>query len=100
MSTDQRTLFVYYKLPAAESAAWLPQVQAFCRAVMARWPGVTVELMRRPEVGPDARVTWMEIYRHPQGVPAELVETIDQIAQEHKLPFVRASEIFIPMQAV
>lgn len=92
-------LFVYYKLPEAACAASLPRVQAFCRAVGARWPGVTVELMRRPGVGTDGRVTWMEVYRHPEGLPDGLAAALDAMALEHQLPFSRASEIFIPLSA-
>jgi Domain of unknown function (DUF4936) len=93
----QRTLYVYYKLPEAEGPQWLPAIQAFCQVLSNRWPGLTVELMRRPEVGADGRVTWMEVYKHPSGVPEDLLAAIGPLAREHGLPFERATEIFVPL---
>ena len=44
------TLYVYFKVPAHEHGQWHPRVQAFCDAALARWPGMTLELLQRPAV--------------------------------------------------
>ena len=92
------TLFVYYKLPAAEHAAWQARVQALCAAASARWPGASVELMQRPQADPQGLETWMEVWRQPGGVPAQRAAELDALAGEHGLPMRRASEFFRPLQ--
>lgn len=93
-----RSLFVYYKPPAAERTQWLPRVRAFCEAARARWPGLEVDLLQRPEPAADGRETWMEVYRHPDGVSDEMAAALDALAADHGLPFKRASEVFIPLR--
>jgi hypothetical protein len=93
------TLFVYYKLPAAEHAAWQARVQAFCAAASARWPGLSVELMQRPQADAQGQETWMEVWRQPGGVAAGLAAELDALARAHGLPMRRAGELFGPLQA-
>ena len=92
------TLFVYYKLPRTEHAHWLARVQANALALTARWPGLQVELMQRPEVNAQDLETWMEIYRHPDGVGPDLMRAIEQEAQQAGLPAPRAHELFVPLR--
>ncbi len=93
----QVTLFVYYKLPVTEHAQWLGRVRDFQQAVVQAWPGMTVELMQRPEASPEGMETWMEVYRHPQGVSPEMMASVASLAQAHGLPPKRAAELFVPL---
>lgn len=93
----QVTLFVYYKLPVSEHVQWLGRVRDFQQAVVQAWPGMTVELMQRPEASPEGLETWMEVYRHPQGVSPEMMASVAASAQAHGLPPKRAAELFVPL---
>lgn len=65
-------LFIYYKLPAAESLQWPGLVQAAQMALQRTWPGLACRLMRRvDESSADGVVTWMEIYEHPDGLGSD-----------------------------
>lgn len=91
------TLFVYYKLPLSEHAQWVGRVRVFQQTVVQTWPGMTVELMQRPEASPEGLETWMEVYRHAQGVSPEMMASVARMAQEHGLPPKRAAELFVPL---
>jgi hypothetical protein len=91
-------LFVYYKLPANEHALWRPRAENFAQRVRQRWPGLQVELMQRPDPSAEGLETWMEVYRHPEGVSAPMMAAITQLALELGLPPKRAAEIFIPLR--
>jgi hypothetical protein len=93
----QVTLFVYYKLPLTEHAQWLGRVRDFQQAVVQAWAGMTVELMQRPEASPEGLETWMEVYRHPQGVSPDMMASVAALAQAHGLPPKRAAELFVPL---
>jgi len=91
-------LFVYYKLPLQEHAKWALHVRDFQQTVEQRWPGICVELMQRPEPSPEGLETWMEVYKHPQGVSQEMISGIAQLAKDMGLPLNRASEKFIALR--
>jgi hypothetical protein len=93
-----QSLFVYYKIVASEHSDWLGRVRAFEQQIRTSWPGLQIELMQRPEVSSDGQETWMEIYRHPQGVTPVITESITQLARQAGLPAKRASEFFIPLR--
>jgi hypothetical protein len=93
-----QTLFVYYKIAAAEHAAVLRRVRLFEKQVEQAWPSLQIELMQRPETSADGQETWMEVYRHPQGVTQAMTESIAQLAAQAGLPSQRASEFFIPLE--
>lgn len=97
-AVNQVTLFVYYKLPRAEHAQWLGRVIGFQQAVVNAWPGMGVELMQRPEPSAEGLETWMEVYRHPLGVSAQMMASVAQLALDHGLPPKRAAEIFVPLR--
>ncbi|MES2185303.1 MAG: DUF4936 family protein [Pseudomonadota bacterium] len=92
-----RVLYVYYKLPAAEHAVWLPRVRAFQQQLRQSHAGLEAELLRRPGAAADGRETWMEVYRHPQGVDDAAMEAIGGLAEALGLPMPRASEVFTPL---
>lgn len=93
-----QTLFVYYKIPADEHQAWLERVRVFEKRLSAAWPGLQIEWMQRPDTSADGLETWMEVYRHPQGISAEMSASITQLASLCGLPPKRASEFFIPLR--
>ena len=70
-------LFIYYKLPAAESLHWPGRVQAAQLALRRNWPGLACRLMRRVDASSaDGVVTWMEIYEHPHGLGPDFEEAL------------------------
>jgi len=93
-----QSLYVYYKIPAAEHATWLQRVRLFEKQVRQAWPALQMELMQRPQASSDGFETWMEVYRHPQGVTSAMTGSITQLAQQAGLPGKRASEFFIPLK--
>ena len=89
-------LYVYYKVEPAQHAALAPRVRRFQADLSARWPGLTADLMQRPEVT-NGMETWMEIYRHARGLTPELVAAIGQAALDAALPEPRHTERFIAL---
>ena len=90
-------LYVYYKLPAAEHAAWVGPVEAVLRQLQRDCPGLQTELLQRPQAGADGRETWMEVHRHPDGVDEALRARIERAALDAGLPQPRACEVFVPL---
>ena len=89
-------LFVYYKVPLAEHAACLTRVTRLQAALQAQWPALAMEILQRPEPSAEGLETWMEVYRHPGGVNAEISAAIAQQALALGLPAKRATEMFVP----
>ena len=92
------TLFVYYKIQQNQHAALTALLPQFRNELNRLDPELSLELMQRPEVSSDGFETWMEVYRHPQGVSSSIVEQIHQIAIKNGLPPNRQNEIFIPLE--
>jgi hypothetical protein len=95
---EQLTLFVYYKLPVSEHSKWATLVREFKQDVLQAMPGLTMDLMQRPEPSSSGEETWMEVYRHPSGVSPQMMAQIDQMAQVHGLPTKRSIEIFVSLK--
>lgn len=93
-----QTLYVYYKLPTDQHAQWRNRAEDFAQRVRQRWPGLQVELLQRPDPSAEGHETWMEVYRHADGVSGPMMESIAQLAQEAGLPPKRAAEVFIPLR--
>jgi hypothetical protein len=93
-----QTLFVYYKLPVSEHDEWRPRVEAFQNELKQKWSGLSTELMQRPEATSEGIETWMEIYRHTEGVTQHMMDSIAASAVAHQLPPKRMSEFFIPLR--
>jgi hypothetical protein len=91
-------LYVYYKLDAAQHAALAPVVRSFQQRVSQTWPGLSCDLMQRPETSAEGKETWMEIYQHAGGLTDRMIESISRLALETQLPLPRLSEIFIPLR--
>lgn len=93
-----QTLFVYYKLPVGQRVALRTRVEDFHQRLRQSWPGLEVELMQRPEPSADGMETWMEVYRHPEGVSEKIIAASAQLAIEMDLPPKRAVEVFIALR--
>jgi Domain of unknown function (DUF4936) len=91
-----KTLFVYYKIESSQHATWVQQVRDFQLQLQVQHPLLAIELMQRP-ASADGLETWMEIYRHPDGISELLVKAIHSLALEMGLPSKRASEVFVPL---
>ena len=55
--------FVYYKIPFSLHDQSLQQITKFYRGVLQKYPGVTCELMQRPDISSDGIEVWLETYR-------------------------------------
>jgi Domain of unknown function (DUF4936) len=97
-NSQKKTLYVYYKVPLAEHAALRPKVEVFQARVREAWPGLSADLLQRPEPSAEGMETWMEIYQHPAGVSDAAMASIAQLALDMGLPPKRAAEIFIPLR--
>jgi len=65
-----RELFVYYRVPAADSAAAEDEVRSLQADLRAVIPGLAARLLRRPDQT-DGRQTWMEIYSIEPAIAAD-----------------------------
>ena len=93
-------LFVYYKVDAAQHAACLLRVRQFQVDLQRAWPGLHMELMQRPETAaaPAAAAgveTWMETYRHLDGLTEQVMAGIENAAAAAGLPAPRHAERFV-----
>lgn len=73
-------LYVYYRAPTAADESLALAIGAAQRGLEARHPGLRSRLLRRPEPT-NGQTTWMETYRHAEGVDAALEAAIDAAAQ-------------------
>ena len=94
---EQHTLFVYYKVAQNQHASLAQRVSAFAQRLQVVHPLLSLELMQRPAASSDNIETWMEIYRHPEGISEALALAIHTLAVEMGLPSKRASEVFVPL---
>ena len=89
-------LCVYYKLPAEQHADWAPRVRLCQARVLAQWPGLVAELLQRPDAK-EGMETWMETYRHANGLGPALQDAIQQAAVDAGLPAPRHTECFVAL---
>ncbi len=94
---QQATLFVYYKLMPSEHEKYRLCIERLQTQVSKFDASLEFTILQRPELGSDGNETWMEVYRHPEGVSAELTEKIHALALASGLPTQRKSELFIPL---
>ncbi len=79
----------------------LRHVQALQSAAMQAHPGLEAALMARTDALPGQDATWMEVYHHPDGVPAAVEATLAHLlsAWPEALVSVRHTESFAPVRA-
>ena len=87
-----RRLYVYYRVVAAALPAVLAEVRALQAGLMAAHPGLSAELLRRPELS-GAEITLMEAYAGAdmQALAAALAAAV---AARPALPAPRHAETF------
>jgi len=90
-------LYVYYKIDAVQHAALAPRVRDFQASLATAWPGLACELLQRPEAA-GGQETWMETYRHGDGLTETIAAAIARAATEAGLPSPRHAESFIPLR--
>ena len=94
---EPTALYVYYTVDAAQHADCAVRVRQFQARLQAAWPGLVCELLQRPEAAAGAE-TWMEAYRHADGIPQTLIQHIGEEAAADNLPAPRHSERFVPLR--
>lgn len=87
-----RRLYVYYRVAEAGLAALRAEVGALQTGLMAAHPGLTAELLRRPDLR-DGQVTVMEAYAGGD-VPAWQAALDRAVADHPALPRPRQAEAF------
>ncbi len=92
-----RAVFVYYKIDAQNSAQLLPLALHFQQQVKLVWPDLSCELLQRPSASVQGQRTWMEVYRHAEGVSDEMIAAISALAEVLQMPTPRLTEIFVPL---
>ena len=92
----QPLLCVYYKVDAAQHEALAPRLRQLQKQLSVQWPGLICELLQRPEADKGIE-TWMETYRHSDGITAALTQAIADAAATAGLPASRHTESFIPL---
>ncbi|WP_375184854.1 DUF4936 family protein [Aquabacterium sp.] len=93
---------MYYRVsPAQMAGGVLDRVRALQAAVTAAHPGLHAELMARTDSAPGEDATWMEVYRHPEGVSVAVEDTLFQLLAAWPAPLVsvRHTESFAPVRA-
>lgn len=96
--TDGRILFVYYKVGRPNDDKLLDHVRTFQRRLKRQWPGLECELMHRPAESSETHNTWLEIYRHADGMADQMIEEISRLAHDLELPSPRHGEVFTPFK--
>ena len=97
---EAAALYVYYKVDAAQHTATAARVRRFQARLLAAWPGLVCELLQRPEAAAGIE-TWMEAYRHADGIPEALIAHIAEAAESAQadgLPTPRHSERFVALR--
>lgn len=94
--TDKRTLYVYYKIPANQSASCLLAVKQLHQDIALRYPEVVMQRQKRPEPDATNQETWMEIYDGIAPTQLEpLMADLVALSEAHDLPRERRTEVFI-----
>jgi hypothetical protein len=99
-------MFVYYRVPLAQTCAVADAVRQMQAALLSDWPGLRVQLLRRADAHTSeanhlaaSEETWMEIYEHPLGLSDRVLQAIDACAKALPtgLAGERHVEIFVPL---
>lgn len=66
-------LYVYYRVASGQAETAAREVVAAQRGLRERWPGLEARLLERTEA---SSTTWMEVYRHPDGLDARQLDQL------------------------
>ena len=90
--------FVYYKIPFSLHDQSLQQITKFDRGVLQKYPGVTCELMQRPDISSDGIEVWLETYRGvKKDISQEFITFLNKEALAQEIPAPRKTEVFTPL---
>ncbi len=95
-------LYVYYRINPARVDAARQTLAAAQAALRTDWPGLTTERLQRADhADPAAPPTWMEVYRHPDGLSHDCLADLrrrlsdlpsGRLAQRHEELFTALDE--------
>ena len=88
-------LFVYYKLIATELPDLQIRIQAMQAELKSLFPGLSCDLLKRPESDDAGRETWMESYHLPDIDIMRFRNELDRLALKAELPQPRKNELFV-----
>lgn len=84
MSDAPRSVYVYYRVAPGHALSAQEGVRRLFQVLAASCPGLQTQLMcKAPGPQEDGDATWMEVYAHPQGVPADFLVHLTE--QAHTL---------------
>lgn len=90
-------LFVYYKFIHAHYPDVKSKIKTLQTELIAKFPDLHCELMKRPDSDASGNETWMEIYKLGEVDLNAFIDTLDRLAMEHALPKPRRNEMFTPI---
>jgi hypothetical protein len=97
-TTSNAVLYVYYKVPTEQHGNLAPRVRAFQAQMLSQWPGLSCELLQRPQASNGVE-TWMETYHHQLALTNEMTDSIEAMAVASGLPLPRHCETFVPLRS-
>ena len=90
-------LFVYYKFLVDQSPDVYSLVKDIQRQLVAEFPKLICDLLKRPNPDESGRETWMEVYTLDDKMLPEFQSRLNQLALELGLPQPRLNELFVPI---
>ena len=94
---QESIFFVYYKVQIPLRDQVLKQINKFCREILQKYPGVSCELMQRPEMSDGGVEVWLEIYRRvKKDISQEFAQNLKEEATKQEIPLSRKMEVFAP----
>ena len=98
MPAPEMDIYIYYRVPLANTSSLQQRVQAMQQALARQFP-IQCSLKRRPELSHDCQ-TWMEVYTQ---VPADFATALAEAVTAHALPALisgeRHIETFVDIEA-
>ncbi len=88
-------LFVYYKLDPQKYPELKSQILDMQDTLTSQYPGITCQLLKRPEVDDKGRETWMETYHLADINENEFCKNLERITHDERFPQPRRNEFFI-----
>jgi hypothetical protein len=76
----QAELYVYYRLPRLAATTSRAEVKSLQQQLCLALPGLQARCLERLETNEPECLTWMETYRHPQGLSPAACAFIEQAA--------------------
>ncbi|RTL32226.1 MAG: DUF4936 family protein [Burkholderiales bacterium] len=93
--TEALSLFVYYRVAAADQALAKGAIESMQQRLRDEYPGLQARLMRRADGQAGApQATWMEVYEHPpQGVTPGCQNRLHELVSALPLALIGARHV-------